>query len=423
VTNRRGQVFFMTVLILVTLTAILPLLINLAQNEAKWSVKEQKNTRAFHMAELGIERGYQQLILTTTTWAAVSSGAVVAGYNFDTTYVDSAGSGEYQVRLSSGVGTSIYITAVGRDQARQEVRGVKALYAGSGNLTYSIYSNDQISIGGSGNVEWAPVLSYNTISTGGRPHPRFYSTANITPNDANGSTPPNTDNIQWWSYYSNMPGMPSVDLNYYKGVAQAAGASPAGCGSTYYSTGNIQFKGCVGGGGVPRSGTWYTTGNATFKAGSGGNAIDGVVIALGNFEIDGNGGASRNMTVSVPPMAWKEYGNDWAYYRSTFDGAAPATYAAAQAASYTSTAVKTINNILINGLMYAGANLQLTGSGNSAFYGVAVVQDQPSIGSNVTFYFNPTTGASAHLSSNQIQRVSWEDVLCAWDPSGNAVCP
>jgi hypothetical protein len=423
--NNRGQVFFMTALILVTLSAILPLLINLAQNESRWTVKEQKSTRAFHLSEMALERGYQQLLLTTSTWTNVTGGASVPGFNFDTTYTDPSG-GEYQIQLSSTSGGGMFVTAVGRDGSGAELRALRAEYAETGNLfTSSIYSAGQVNVNSSANVEWGSILAKNDIDTNGRYWPRYYSTGKIDPWDTN-PAPPNTNNRQWWSYYANMPVFPTLDLNYYKTKAQALGAAPAACGGSYYVVGNVDFRGCNGGG-AGQAGTWYITGNAVFKAGMGGNYIVGDVIALGNLEMNGNGGAFKNLTVPVPPTAWKEYGGTsllgilaWVHYKLTFDLLSPLTYDLAVATNYKATGNATINNILVNGLMYQGGNFQATGSGNAGFYGVVLTQGQPTLGSNMTLYFNPNiTIQSAEF---QAQRVAWEPPSCVWPKGGNASC-
>ncbi len=180
------------ILLMLILLILIPVMVKMGQNESKWTAKQQNNTQAFHLAELALERGYQQLILTTSTFFSVSTGVAVANFNFDTTYTDPAG--EYQIRLSSGPGSSVYITAVGRDRNRTEIRSIKAQYAGTGVLSNSIYAEGTVSVGASGNVHWAPILSHNPI-TSNRNFPRLYSTANIS-KDANGATPPNTDNSQ-----------------------------------------------------------------------------------------------------------------------------------------------------------------------------------------------------------------------------------
>ena len=414
--NKRGQVLLAGVVLLLGLSLLIPVLIQFVQNESRMTLKVQKNTQAFHLAELALERGYQQLILTTSTWVTVSSGGVAAGFNFDTTYTDPSG-GEYQIRLSSSTGSGIFITAVARDKDRKEVRAVRGMFTGSGNLSNVIYSGDQISVSGSSNIEWGPVMARNDIS-GALSHPRYYSTGKVDPFDTAPGLP-NTDNVQWWSYYANVPQMPNIDLNYYKNQAIAAGATTAGCGGTFYKVGNIDFQGCIGPGPSFKTGTWYMTGNGTFKSAAPGNGIQGTVIMLGNLEMQGNGGRTMSMNVPLPPQAWKEYANDWAYYLATWDPTAPATYAAAVAANYLASGNRNITNILIDGLMYTGGNYQATGAGNAAYRGAVICVAQPSLGSNITIYFNPAL--SYQSTTNVVQRTAWQEARCTWDV-GNAVC-
>jgi hypothetical protein len=220
-----------------------------------------------------------------------------------------------------------------------------------------------------------------------------------------------------------MPIFPSIDLNYYKNRAQTMGVAPADCGSSYYKVGNIDFQGCNGGG-AGQAGTWYITGNAKMKAGAGGNYLVGEIIALGNFEMDGNGGSFKSLSVPIPPDAWREYGEAtgtaWAHYQA-MDPSAPATYAAAEAADYVATGNYTINDLLINGLMYQGGNYQATGSGNASFYGVVFSAAQPTLGANMTLYFKHNI--TFQTTSFALQRVGWRPVVCDWPTFGAPVCP
>lgn len=422
--SKRGQVLLGAMVLLLALAVFVPILVQFVQTESRHMVKGEKNTQAFQLAEAAIERGYQNLILSTTTWAMASSGTVVTGFDFDQTYISPSG-GEYQIGYSTGAGSSVYVTGVGRDRDRKEIRAIKAQYVGNGDLGNSIYSGGQVSVHGSANIEWGPVFSRTDITTGGAKWPRFYSTGKIDPLDTNPSVP-NSDNLQYWAYYSNMPNFPTIDLNYYKTKAQtldSGGTPPAACGGNYYKVGNITFQGCDGGG-AGQSGTWYMTGNGTLKAGGGGNYLIGEVIILGNLEMNGNGGSFKSLTVSIPPEAWQEYcessGVAWTHYQ-TMDGSAPASCAAATAGSYEATGTYTITNVLVNGLMYQGGNYQATGSGNASFYGVVYCIAQPSLGANMTLWYQPNL--SMVTTSSLVQRVSWQDVVCTWDPSGNAVCP
>jgi len=417
----KGQILVITMVLLLTLAVFIPFLIQMAQSESRWTVKEQKNTQAFHLAELAVERGYQQLILSTITWAAASAGTAVSGFNFDATYTDPSG-GEYQIRFTTSSGSGVYVTGVGRDKGRKEIRAVKAQFVGNGDADNSIYSGGQVSVSGSGNVEWGPIMARSDIDTGGRKWPRFYSTGGINPYDTN-PAPGNSNNLNYWAYYTSLPAFPSIDLNYYKNQAIALGAAPAECGGTYFKAGNITFQGCSAGG-AGQAGTWYLTGNATFKAGASGNYIVGEVVALGNLEMNGNGGSFKALTVPIPPAAWKEYGEPtgvaWAHYL-TMDAGAPASYAAAVASSYEAADTENITNILVNGLMYQGANYEATGCGNVGFYGVVFCQAKPTLGANMTVWYK--SGVLLAGTSSVIQRIAWKDVSCSWTTAGNAVCP
>ncbi|MBL8023169.1 MAG: hypothetical protein JNK54_02650 [Elusimicrobia bacterium] len=416
-----GNALVMVVVILAVLMILVPGFVQFITSDTRLTVKANNSTRAFQLAESALERGFQTLTMSTATLALVSSGTAVAGYNFDVTYSE-PNVGEYQIRLASQTASTILITGVGRTTADGAVRAVRAEYARLGDLNNSITAEGIVGMGGSTEVEWGSVLSRTGIATSGRNHPRFYSVGSVTPQDGNGSAPPNTDNVQWWSYKTDLPPNPTLDLPYYQVQSQADGATISACGSTFYKVGDSSFKGCKNGG-SPQTGTWFVTGNASFKPGSGGNIMEGVLIALGYVEIQGNGGSSRTMTVPVPPKAWKEYGNDWNYYRSNFDGAAPGSYAAAVAADYTASTTKTIDNILFSGLFYAGGGLQFTGSGNSSVYAAAIVQGAPALGSNHTFYFNPDAAVAAKTTNRSIQRISWRDVACTWETGSNAACP
>lgn len=303
--NNSGQVLFAALGLLLTLSLFIPVLVQMSRDESHHAMHTQRDTQAFNLAETALDRGYQELILSTANWATISAGTAVPGFDFDTTYTTPEG-GEYRIGFSSGVGGH-WITAVARDRSKKEVAGIRGKFTPSNLLNASIYAVDQVGVHGSANIEWGKVLSRNDIDTSGALWPRFYSTGKVDPQDTN-PAPANTDNRQYWAYYTNMPLFPSIDLNYYRNQATILGAAPADCGGSFYKVGNIDFRGCNGGG-AGQNGTWFITGNAKMKAGAGGNYLIGEVVALGNFEMDGNGGAFKSETVPIPPMAWQEYGD------------------------------------------------------------------------------------------------------------------
>src|SRR5436190_3058810 len=109
------------IVLLLILAITIPALIKGIQGESEWTVKQTRSTRAFQLAEAGIERGYQQLILSTGTWTVVQAGGTVRNFNFDRVY-SGLGGGQYEIRIAQGPGTdAATITSVGRDNSSEEI--------------------------------------------------------------------------------------------------------------------------------------------------------------------------------------------------------------------------------------------------------------------------------------------------------------
>src|SRR5207247_600429 len=141
-------------------------------------------------------------ILSTTTLAQAESGLPITNYNFDLHYTDLPG-GQYSIRLvGNPAAQTITITAVGKDSSGNEVRAIQAVYATPGAYPAAIYAVNSATIQGNPFVEWGPVASPGPIVTdAAHIYPRYFSSGLISPFDTNGASPPNTDNVQWWSYY------------------------------------------------------------------------------------------------------------------------------------------------------------------------------------------------------------------------------
>jgi len=407
----------------------------MTQNESRWTLKEQRTTRAYQLAESAIEHGYQNLLLSTSTWYDVQGGASVSGFHFDTTYTG-VQSGEYEIRYAAGPGTSdLTITGVGRSttaDGTRELRAIKAVYSNGGSATNAITAGNTVTIGASVNVEWGAVISYTSIDPGGRTHPRFYTSGSITGVDTLPAAP-NTDNVQWWSYKTDLPPQPQVDLQSYKNIAQGyAGAgitAPAGCPSYYTNAGsgvNTNVTGCED---TSNRTYYFETGDWTWKS-PGPNFVKGnIILASGNMSISGNGGDGSTSGVynaAIPPLAWQEYGKsstDWNTYRA-MDTSAPATYAAAVTASYVSTAHYPLSNVLANGFVYAGGGSGLSGGGNAVFHGVIMTPNTVTINtSNYTMYFDNTVAATIRMKTLSLTRSSWQELgNCSWS-STHPTCP
>lgn len=228
--NEKGQVLPIVLGVMVVLLILLPALVRWVQNESRWTVKEQKRVTAFNLAEAGIDRGAWKLKSSTSTWAGVAAGAALAGYNFDATYADIAG-GSYRIRLSSGPGSGqATITAEGRDSATQEVRAVQAVYQNTA-IPGSLITGGVLTYAGAFEAHWGPALAQNNIVISGNAateyFPRKFSRQVVSgtvgqPRDTNGLTPPNTDNVEWWSAY-DVPELPILDFTTLRSSAVANG--------------------------------------------------------------------------------------------------------------------------------------------------------------------------------------------------------
>src|SRR4051812_10401553 len=129
--NSKGQIIIGAIVLLLILAILVPGIISYVQNESKWTVKEQRTTRAFQLAESAVERGFQQIILSTVTWSTLQAGGALTGFNYDQTYTDLSG-GQYEIKMISGPGTqTATITGVGRDTSNHEIRAVQVIYSNS----------------------------------------------------------------------------------------------------------------------------------------------------------------------------------------------------------------------------------------------------------------------------------------------------
>ncbi len=389
--NRSGQILIIALGILLFLAIALPSIIQLTQYESRWTLKEQRTTRAYQLAESAVEHGFQNLLLSTSTWYDIQALTPIVGFQFDRTYTGVSG-GEYQINYTQGPGTQqATITGVGRSttaDGTKELRAIKAVYSNASGATNAITAGNTVTVGANVNVEWGAVISYTSIDPGGRTHPRFYTSGSITGIDTNPAAP-NTDNVQWWSYKTDLPPQPQVDLQFYKNKALNNCTPQLGCPPCYNAPGsgiNTDITGCVD---TLGTNTYYfETGDWTWKN-PGANFIYGnVVLASGNMAISGNGGTDSSgpgvYMATIPPQAWQEYGktvNDWNNFYHCMDGGSPATYAAAVTASYVASAVTTqipsgcvnsAGSVLVHGFVYAGGGTGLNGGGNARFHGVVM---------------------------------------------------
>jgi len=298
----KGNVLVTVLLIIAAFGLMIPAIVNYVKNEARWSVKERKQTEAFHLAEAAHDRGYWKLCESTNNWSTVTSGSSIVGYCNDVVYSDVSG-GSYKIDIYRISASSVGILATAKDSASKEFRAIRSIYSKS-----SIVAAVQApSVSSSGNCMtwWGPIYSMGNIDLGSgasnKYYPRKMARGSIL---ANGSLPdrdtaPGTPDIdpsgEWWSYNSYpVPDVPTVDIAYYKAQAITAG--------TYYTTANKDFGTPVDAAPKIR----YCEAGATISGN--GSFAQGVLIVIGDLTLTAKGGGSYSTT--PPSTAWMEYVKD-----------------------------------------------------------------------------------------------------------------
>lgn len=325
--RQSGQVLAIVLLTLSVLLIMIPALTFWMQNEARSTVKEQRSTIAFNLAEAGIDRGMWKLKSSTSTWESAAKGTLITGYNNDVSYKDIDG-GAYRIRFSSGPGPGrITITAEGRDTSTKEVRAIQAVYRNQ-SIPGAIISGGVVTWANAFSAHWGPIMAHNNINitdanAAQEYFPRKFSTQVVTCNsngyarDKNGLNPPNTDGIEWWSDYP-VPDLPILDFTTLRDSAAATGTlNVYGCKKTGASW--DKRSSCTGSSHTKHFGNvwyhpsarkkyvWYWDGDVEIIGGTGddGCGIYGTVICRGNLTL--NSGDNYYFTGPVPEGAWQEY--------------------------------------------------------------------------------------------------------------------
>ncbi|MBI4057588.1 MAG: hypothetical protein HY399_08595 [Elusimicrobia bacterium] len=418
--EQKGQVLVMAILLMAVLAVFIPTLVWWSRQDTQTSVKQKESTTAFHLAEAAVDRGRWKLLESATNWSTTST-TTLPGYNFDKTYTDVAG-GTYAIQISSDPANENQriILGVGRDNSTHEVRKIRVVYTNT-TTSFSVRANKTLGVAAAADVHWGPVIAGQTITTS-RAYPRFYGAQNITTLDANGITQPNSDNVQWWSYFK-IPPAPVIDFNFYASSAQAldtlyGGSSDADCGNYYdtrpSSAGARDFTRCTDTNGrtfyiQSRDVTFGSAGNQNYIVGN-------VVIKTGSLTIQGNGGGNGSYDAHVPQQAWKEYGNSWATYQS-FDASAPASYSAASNSNYSASATLTypISNVMVHGFLYSGGSQSLTGGGGGVVHGAVMTGSNETLTtSNFTMYYDDTVTDDIKTVNLVLTLVSWDEIPGSW---------
>ena len=361
--RKRGQVLVGVIMIMLVLLIMVPALVQWAQIESKASTGGNNGSTAFNLAEAAVERGYWKIQSSTTAWNAASTGTAIAGYNFDTTYMDVAG-GMYRIKITSAANGSATVVGEGRDNTKKQTRQISAVFQNQ-----TIYS--PLMAGGAVNLTvsmcpfWGPIMAHGNINlednwAANNYYPRKFAhgvvlcdnvngtcNAATNPRDSNGLTPPNTDGKEWWSDYQQIPPLPILDFAALRSSAAA--------------TGTLNVYGCASS--VTHMSTVTVLGQPTFGSMVAGKAPWDKRTRCSNIQT--LGGHSEHFSVSENhPLGTKNLpNNSYVWYwdgNVTLGGVTPPPTSAV----YPSTVV-----VGLNGTIIVRGNLTFDSGGNYAYTG------------------------------------------------------
>ena len=248
---KKGFILPLVVLILAFLIIVVPIMVKWVQDDTRISVKDQKSSVAFNLAETSVDRGYWKIKGSTSAFEQAATGVAIAGYRFDATYRDIPG-GTYRIYLASGpLADQVTITGEGRDSDSRETRAIQAVYTNT-SVPGAIIAGGLLSATGSSVVHWGPVMAMGNITVSGSAanngFPRKLSRQTVLPFDPTGDTnPPNTDSLEWWSNY-NVPELPIFDFTTLRASAAATGTLNCDDVTIASETYTTVYNPCIGSG-------------------------------------------------------------------------------------------------------------------------------------------------------------------------------
>ncbi|MFA5138594.1 MAG: hypothetical protein WC728_05110 [Elusimicrobiota bacterium] len=422
-----GQILVGVLILLLIMAVMVPFMVLLVQNEAKWTAKQDESTTSFHLAEAGVEKAYRSLTMSTGTWyALIEHGTPITRFGFDYVFNDVPG-GAYAVSITSGPEEKqATVISIGSDTHKREIRTLKVIFEQNTMGDIAIQAMEGVQVSGGVDVEWGGVVGQEYIDTGNRTFPQFHSASGL--NVDNDPAPPNCDSpncCQWKAYDPDVPPDPGIDLTFYRTSA----THTSGCGgkdmsgdggvadSCYFDTAQSWSNFTYHGGG-----TVFIENNLTLK--SPGVDVIGTLVVTGNLSTTSGAWGKGSATMKVPRTAWKQYCNNWTHYRGEFDAAAAATFPGIND-SYKSdinlTYAPTPNGkFSVQGFLYVGGDFSTSGGGGSSFiYGNMFAQGGVSVAANsgVTVYYNKESAQGIHTTKLVITRKSWQGIVRGW-PSG-----
>ena len=417
--NYHGQIVVIMLIIAMIIGIVIPGLIYLTQHEAKWTVKEVKSTRAFHLAEAGVDRGVFKLN-ETGVWDTAYAGTAVSGYDGQTTYSDIEG-GYYKIKFSTGSGDDeVTITASGKDSATAECRTIQAVYYSPPGIAGAINA-PSITTTGNCEVHWGLISSLGDIELSGsadvfypRKRARGHIFCGTAAHDHDSPASEGTtitsgpsgvvDEFKEWKDQDlDVPDIPDLS-NDYKTDAQSGG---------FYYLGNYSFFGSTFT--QTKYTTFYIEGDCTLRKAS----LYGNLIVTGNIDIGGDQNVGPTLSTAPHSEAWKEYQVGTPNIGGG-DGTGPDTFANADEwygddVNHT-TKSYTIGKYLFMGLIYVYGNG--TAGSNPNIYGLLVIKGSGGLtgaGTPVIWYDKTCARNVKTTSRVRPTRQSWKELSPRWN--------
>ena len=427
--------------ILLLTVIILPLVIQLLQTESKQSVNHQKSTVAFQLAEAAVAKAVVKLTESRQNWDNAVAGVPLAGYNDDKEYSDVNG-GTYKVKIApSNTSGMVRLTAKGKDSASREVRVIETEYSGTDTADpallyekgYQSFPMPSLA------VHWGSIKSFNNVAySSATPFPRIFSARNAGRRDID-PAPPNTNNVDFWSFQTDMGSPPVPDLGYYKEKAKnSIVPETSQTGAILLNTGAAVVRNPVNSGyfqcslnlfkeividknaALPEGlGNHYEFRSSTsvlyFDLGCNANSlrikrafldVEAVIINNAGFIFTNSTVPYRVFRATIPATAPIEYQGTTgsptaqAVWASTFS----AVYAQANHCCYT------ITNPQIHGFVYMP-----TAPTNAIISGAVQVSEGAGVWiNNSAIYYDPAVLKNVKWSKSPLYRVSWKESRLPW---------
>lgn len=472
--GEKGQTLVIAVLLLLVALIMVPYLVTKVQNEGRWTVKEARTTAAYHLAEAGQDRAVWQLVASTQSWMNAVSGSTTTGYHGDVQYSDVPG-GLYTIRISSGPGVNqVTVITKGRDTSRNELRSIKAVYAGAA-LQSGLLTQGTFGFNSSFYVYWGQITSYSNITQQagrtaydgchhGSPsgssvntvlyYPYKDSASSISPWKMNANPPTSDPNKNYTAYDKNLPAMPEVDFNYYRALAQNSLVPVPKDAHGHVADGgrSAQWRGTGYFDGPGSSLVWqnYTlncstcvifvendevyVGAGAGDTGPGYMIVNAFILFNGNLHEHSDGIYAYQMP--VPSNAWQQF-TAGTYSNPTSGDTATSNEYPGDCGYHTTCATYTIPNsshstnatysappfdqcqntgLAFRGFLYA--NSFDCAAGQNTIAGQVFIgpggTDIGTGGVTHVIYYDPTVAAGVHYVRPPLTRMSWNEQLASW---------